>query len=42
MIISRLFIIVKMFQTQVIEKLKTHVLCSVDLFLKNRLVYEAV
>jgi hypothetical protein len=29
-----------MFQTKVVEKIKTHILCSVMLFSENRAVYE--
>ena len=29
-----------MFQTEVVEKIKTHILCSVTFFLENRAVYE--
>jgi hypothetical protein len=29
-----------MFQTKVVEKIKTHILCSVTFFPKNRAVYE--
>jgi hypothetical protein len=29
-----------MFQTEVVEKIKTHILCSVSFSPKNRVVYE--
>jgi len=29
-----------MFHTKVVQKIKTHILCSVSFFLKNRTVYE--
>ena len=29
-----------MFQTKVVEKIKTHILCSVTFFFENRAVYE--
>jgi hypothetical protein len=29
-----------MFQTKVVEKIKTHILCSVTFFLENRAFYE--
>ena len=29
-----------MFQTKVVEKIKTHILCSVSFFSENRAVYE--
>jgi len=31
-----------MFQTKVVEKIKTHVLCSVTFFFENRAVYEII
>jgi len=29
-----------MFQTKVVQKIKTHILCSVTFFFENRAVYE--
>ena len=29
-----------MFQTKVVEKIKTHILCTVTFFFENRVVYE--
>jgi hypothetical protein len=31
-----------MFQTKVVEKIKTHFLCSINVFLENRAVYEII
>jgi hypothetical protein len=31
-----------MFQTKVVEKIKTHILCSVTFFFENRAIYEII
>ena len=41
LIMSRYFISeCEIFQTNIIERIKTHILCSVTLFLENRGIYE--
>jgi len=34
------FLELEMFQTKVVEKIKTHILCSIFFFFENRAVYE--
>jgi hypothetical protein len=38
--LAQFFLARKIFQTKVVEKLETHILCSITLFFKNRTVYE--
>jgi len=38
--LAHFFLECEMFRTQVVEKIKTHVLCSVIFFFENRAVYE--
>jgi hypothetical protein len=38
--LGQFFLEWEMFQTKVVEQLKTHILCSIFLFLRNRAVYE--
>ena len=32
----------EMFQTKVVEKIKTHILCSINFFPENRAVYDII
>jgi hypothetical protein len=38
--LAEFFLEWEMFQTKVVEKIKTHVLCSITFFTENRAVYE--
>jgi len=38
--LAHFFLEWEMFQTKVVEKIKTHILCSVFFFFENRVVYE--
>jgi hypothetical protein len=38
--VAQFFLEWEMFQTKVVEKIKTHILCSVTFFFENRAVYE--
>jgi len=40
MIIYQLFLEQEMFQTIVVEKIKTHIVCSIIFFSENRAIYE--
>jgi hypothetical protein len=39
--LTHLFLEVEMFQTKVVEKIKTHIMCSVTFF-KNRAAYDII
>jgi hypothetical protein len=38
--LAQFFLEPEMFQTKVVEKIKTHILCSLTLFFENRAVYQ--
>jgi hypothetical protein len=40
--LAHLFLVWEMFQTKVVEKIKTHIMCSVTFLFENRTVYEKI
>jgi hypothetical protein len=38
--LTQLFLEWEMFQTKILEKIETHILCSMTFFFENRAIYE--